>query len=1524
MALGVAQSPDQNYVKSIEYIETVLVEDDFTSSFGGWLENGTVNYTLKNGKIRANVQTSYEGIKNPLKGFKTITGKTLKIKIDFSKGNTSSNIRLYLEERSPSGGLVSYNLKDGNLQTGTHEYTHVMNMSGNTMIFRIDKDNTNTSDKTFFDIDYVSLQIDTNLSIDKIESVTYFDGFGKAKQSVGIKQSPTKKDIVQHIQYDEFGRTTKQFLALPTTQDSGHYIPNAEAQITSYYQNAFADQHPFSEVRYDNSPLNRKIETAAPGNTWQLINNSGAGHTSKYDYDVNTLNEVFQIKINGNNTLNTFITSYYKAAELLKNSVKNENWTLSDGLLNTKEVFTDKNGKKIAEFSYESDAGSVKKLSTYYVYDDVGNLRYVLPPKMFPETSTAVNYENFSYEWEMGDFVSAGDNSGLIFLSIHNNVLRLSYLNSINDYQNTLNLQTTKALLPTEPTIPDMYIGQVMGKVAVSVDPYLLDPFNVGQASIKNGNLVINRTSTRLFSIFSEPISIQLDPIITILADLNDLAFQYKYDQFNRQIEQKVPGKDWEYMIYDQLDRPILTQDVNLRTQNKWLFNKYDVFGRVVYSGTYTNNISRPALQIQVDNFINASTNKANTVSRTTTASTIGGVSMNYTNTAFPNTNLETLTVSYFDDYNFTDSSLPTVPTSVLGQDVTDRTKGLLTANWTKTLGSTSWSKNYTFYDKKGRVIYAHDKNHLGGYTSNESQLDFRGKIQVSNTTHKRIATSDELIISDKFYYDHAERPLQHKQLINQIFPLVTSSDTDLVLYDPVTSSRIDVATNSITLRRGFRATGSTSLTYSAVIESQENPNAELIAANTYNELGQLKSKKVGGTADTGLQTINYTYNIRGWLTNINEVNNLGTDLFAYHLKYDTPTEGSAAVSNVYNGNIKQVIWKSAQNNLKKSYAFGYDKLNRFSKSIYRENNSLSGGIGKFETDQLGYDANGNIETLRRKNQAGSLMDQLVYHYDAGNKLKSIVDTSTSSGFNNGSTGTSLEDYTYDTNGNLTKDLNKGITIEYNHLDLVTHVAFSNGNKIEFDYDANGSKLRMRNIPVSGSTTTIDYLGGFQYTNTQLQFFPTPEGYVAKDGSTYKYVYLYKDHLGNNRVSFSDGDLDGSISPDNEILSNADYYVMGLTHAGETLSGIASNYNYKYQGKERLDFEGYNMYDFGSRMYDASVGRWFNADPQNQFASPYLAMGNNWVMSVDPDGESAFIIAGAFLGIIKGIHANQMNGDAPYSNFWKVAGSAGKGAATAIIFGPNAVIGDAIDFGTMGKASVEIPLGNHNTLTLSPSMLIGTGGSYNLGALASITHTNGDFSFTISGSWRKGQSTIGGGVSYYDRKNKQSFSFGITAYGGDERQNNWFTGFQKGDFSFRMTNDAFLGGDKGRTAAGEIGIGDYTFGTNIYTTAPPDSEYNSEDNQSVSTIDRTFKSKIWGANKNGTYSSGSRVYSGLYIGKRNGIFEQRWGIDGAFVQDFFQNGIHRHIVKGPYFNTNFGPPTRSFYQLRTNIPWSLY
>ena len=66
----------------------------------------------------------------------------------------------------------------------------------------------------------------------------------------------------------------------------------------------------------------------------------------------------------------------------------------------------------------------------------------------------------------------------------------------------------------------------------------------------------------------------------------------------------------------------------------------------------------------------------------------------------------------------------------------------------------------------------------------------------------------------------------------------------------------------------------------------------QLIVSNTYDELGKLTSKKVGGpdaTGSAGLQKVDYAYNIRGWLTDINNANNLlqigyTQDLFAFKI----------------------------------------------------------------------------------------------------------------------------------------------------------------------------------------------------------------------------------------------------------------------------------------------------------------------------------------------------------------------------------------------------------------------------------------------------------------------------------------------------------------------------------------------------------------------------------------------------------------------------------------------------------------
>ncbi len=89
-----------------------------------------------------------------------------------------------------------------------------------------------------------------------------------------------------------------------------------------------------------------------------------------------------------------------------------------------------------------------------------------------------------------------------------------------------------------------------------------------------------------------------------------------------------------------------------------------------------------------------------------------------------------------------------------------------------------------------------------------------------------------------------------------------------------------------------------------------------LIAKNDYDELGQLISKKVRGTDITGatrLQTVDYTYNIRGWLKQINNHASLGTDLFGFKINYNTVSHGA---TTLYNVNITETEWKTQNDNV--------------------------------------------------------------------------------------------------------------------------------------------------------------------------------------------------------------------------------------------------------------------------------------------------------------------------------------------------------------------------------------------------------------------------------------------------------------------------------------------------------------------------------------------------------------------------------------------------------------------------------
>ena len=148
-------------------------------------------------------------------------------------------------------------------------------------------------------------------------------------------------------------------------------------------------------------------------------------------------------------------------------------------------------------------------------------------------------------------------------------------------------------------------------------------------------------------------------------------------------------------------------------------------------------------------------------------------------------------------------------------------------------------------------------------------------------------------------------------------------------------------------------------------------------------------------------------------------------------------------------------------------------------------------------------------------------------------------------------------EYTYDKNGNLTKDLNKNISsIQYNFLNLPANITYSSGKSAAYIYDANGQKLRT-SYKASASATAVptDYCGNMIYENGVLKQVLVDGGYMTVTGTPFYFYYL-KDHLGSNRVV---------VSPAGTATQINHYYPFGGLF-GESTGNTGQRY--KYNGKE--------------------------------------------------------------------------------------------------------------------------------------------------------------------------------------------------------------------------------------------------------------------------------------------------------------------------------------------------------------------
>ena len=814
-------------------------------------------------------------------------------------------------------------------------------------------------------------------SCELMQTVQYFDGLGRPLQTVQVQGSPSNKDMVQAFAYDQFGREVQKYLPyVATGSNDGSYKTNALIGGQSQFYTApptgvTATNSPFAITNFEPSPLNRVLEQGAPGADWQPVANSTTGHTQKVVYTANNatvitdtantmLAALYTVTINANQSRTLGRNSNYGAGQLYVTVSKDENWKSGRG--GTTEEYKDKEGHVVLKrtFNYipaiTGTPALLQILSTYYVYDDLGNLAFVLPPGTNPDAA------------------------------------------GIPAYAGTL-------------------------------------------------------------------------------------GYHYRYDERNRLTQKKIPGKGWEFTVYNKLDQPVLSQDSLQRQGNQWTAVKYDALGRVILTGLWNAGSAKTLKSLQDSIYAKKQWDKRDSTN------TPANYPIGYILSSYPVLS-KTLSINYYDDYN----NIPSLPNSYkVTSGVSTMTKGLLTASKTAVLNTITnptpdmlWDVNY--YDDQGQNIRSYKQHYLGGVVDTAnfdvvlSKYNFNEQLTNVNRRHFTRPTigTAKLTIINEYSYDHMGRKLTTREQIQN-----------------------------------------------GALAADVRP---ILSKAEYNELGQLWKKHLHSTDSvTFKQDITYSYNERGWL------NMSSAPLFAEQLYYNTGT------SKQYNGNIAYQYWGTA-GNLNNNYAYLYDQLNRLTSGNSSTTGNKENGItydmmgnitklsrytGNTVTDNLTYTYAAGTNKLQSVNDAiagtvGQKGGTTNYTYDGnGNLLSDDSKSITAISYNllnlpQTITGKSTT-YTYDATG---QKLSRLIgTAKTDYISGIQYDGTAASSTISFIQTEEGRTLPNGTSAYNYEYTLTDHLGNSRInfdtgtgTARQVQaddYYPFGMDIILGNRPSVKNNYLY-------------------------------------------------------------------------------------------------------------------------------------------------------------------------------------------------------------------------------------------------------------------------------------------------------------------------------------------------------------------------------------------------------------------------------
>lgn len=835
----------------------------------------------------------------------------------------------------------------------------------------------------------------------KLQTTNYLDAFGRPIQQV-VKQGSLKatatadvndvnnyQDLVSITDYDGLGRTAKGFLPYATATAIGFFKTNANTEQETYnnllYNEPVGSHFTFSTTQYDGSPLNRVTAVKSAGAAYQVAANNGI--TS--DYGFNTALESIRIwEIDFSSASIPYTNIKYAANTLVKNITKDQKGKLI-------YEYKDLSGNVILKKVQEKKEGDYEVngyggwLSTYYVYDDFGRLRYTITPKAVANMLTAGN-------WDVSPMVSG-------------------------------------------------------------------------------------------------------------------LCFYQEYDKRGRVIKKHAADGGEVWMVYDNRDRLVLTQDENQRNRinlpsakpNQWSFALYDEHDRSIATGLIDDASTLAQMQVFVDGLapsVQDVTMFTGTWETIQAYNPVAGKDNSGTYYCQSCTGSYTNSITYYDTYNVDAkpfiSGVAFAPTNTAVEPFkkTNRVNGMAVGGKIRVLDDNydnqdetddAFLLSTTYYDERTRVIQSHSENIKGGTDYASMQYDYPGKVLSTNSVHRMPANDfDNFSTITKNEYDLLQRPVK----LSKAYFKNNPDDLNVHTYKKLSEYR-------------------------------------------YDELGRLKTKKIGADPAnpiTPIETLDYSYNMQGMLTGVNKDYALAgaeggalqfvpqfSRRFGYYLGYDNADNKFAAAQ--YNGNITGVIWRSQGDNKPRKYNYEYDNVDRFIAANFTQKESPSEANTLWTAAKVdltayvgGYDANGNIQSMTQKGivpslQGGIRLDDLVYeYYPNSSKLKNIKDNANTT--YSGKQGdfkyyasSNSQQYNYDFNGNLKYDKNKSIAttdianaepgagIISNFLDLPERITIWKKSRTEYLYDAAGNKLSKRVVSLTTpalDTKTTYFIGSFVYETT--------------------------------------------------------------------------------------------------------------------------------------------------------------------------------------------------------------------------------------------------------------------------------------------------------------------------------------------------------------------------------------------------------------------------------------------------------